>query len=423
VTSVFATLRLRAGSKTSKGTQLVEGVSMTQTAVDRPEAELLLLCARSSRDPEMTEPIQALLREEIDWRNLLRMAVRHRTAPLLYWNLAATCPEAVPDDVLDELRDYFHANSRRNLFLSGKLLEIMDALEEREILAIPYKGPILAAFAYGNLALREFGDLDLLLKDEDVLRAKNVLSSLGYWPRDRMTEAQEAAFLRYERQYEFARDDGTMVELQWKVTPRYFSFALNHEYLWEHTVPVSLGGRTVQTISPEDLLLVLCVHGSVHCWERLSWVCDIAELVRASGEIDWERLVERAEAVNCKRMVLLGLSLANQLVGLDLEPNILCAARADKAVEALARDVRGRLLSEVLDPQGILEGSAFRGFHLRAIERLRDKLRYCAHRAVTPTLWEWRLLPLPAVLFPFYRVLRPALLTGKFGMRVAKRFL
>jgi hypothetical protein len=392
-------------------------------AINRPENQLLLCCARTTLDPGIADQIRSLLREEIDWAYLLRTSGRHGVAPLLYRSLNATNTEGVPQDVMGRLRERFHTNSRRNLFLTAKLLEILDALEERDIPALPYKGPVLATFAYGNLAHREFSDLDLLLNDKDILKAKEVLSSLGYRPRDQMTEAQEAAFLRYERQYEFASADGTMVELQWEVTPRYFSFPLDHEYARERAVSVSLGGRTVQTFSPEDLLLILCVHGPVHCWSRLGWICDVAELVQASGGLDWERLIGRASAFNSKRMLLLGLYLANQLLGMDLEMKIMREALADAAVEALTADVCERLLSEFPTAEGILEGFVFRSFQLRVIERLRDKLRYCAHRAITPSLREWRALPLPAVLFPFYRVLRPTLLTGKLGMRLAKRFL
>jgi hypothetical protein len=399
------------------------GVVSASGVVDRPENELLLCCARTNRNLLSDDRISELVCEEIDWTYLLRTASRHRIAPLLFRSLDASYREAVPEDVMSWLQERFHANSRRNLLLTRDLFGILDALEERNIPAIPYKGPVLATVAYGNLALREFGDLDLLLDVEDVLKAKEVLISLGYRPRAQMTEAQEVAFLRYERQYEFARDDGAMVELQWKVTPGYFPFPLDHRYAWERTIPVSLGGRTVRTFSPEDLLLVLCVHGPVHCWGRLGLICDIAELVRASGDLDWERLVRRASALESKRMLLLGLFLANQLLDTNLDATVLREVRADATVEELAGEVRERLFSEEADSQGILEGTAFRGFHLRTIEGIQEKLRYCVHRAVTPTLWEWRLLPLPAAFFPFYHVLRPILLTGKLGLRLAQCLL
>jgi hypothetical protein len=392
--------------------------------VNRPEVELLLRCASTHIDSDRAARIRALLEGGMDWTYLLGTAHKHGTASLLYWSLNNVAyPEAVPTDVMDWLRNHFHGNRRGNLFLTGALLKILDALATHGVSAIPYKGPALAIAAYGNLALREFCDLDILLHESDVLEAKKALTPLGYRPKDQMTGAQEAAFIRHTRQYEFMHDDGTIVELQWKVIPGYFAFPLTFEHLSGRTEQVSFGGRTVQTFSPEDLLLILCVHGAVHCWERLGWICDVAQLVRASGEIDWERLVERASVLNIKRMLLLGLYLANQLLELDLEEKVLREVRTDASVEALSSEVRGRLFLEIPDAQRILEGSTFKGFHLQAIERIQDKLRYCVHRVVTPTLDDWERVPLPGILFPVYRLLRPILLARQFGLKVAKRLL
>ena len=394
---------------------------LAKGSVNRPEIELLLCCARTSQDPGRADRIHTLLRKGINWEYILPLAERHGVAPLLYWNLNATCPEAVAEDVMAQLRVHFHANGRRNLVLTGELLKILDALEEREIPAIPYKGPVLATVAYGNLALREFGDLDLLVRKDDAMKAREVLSSLGYIPRYRMTQAQEAAFLNYDRQYTLIRDDGCVVELHWTVTPRAIYFLLGPEYLWKRVERVALGGGAVASFSPEDLLLVLCVHGSAHLWERIGWICDIAELVRVSGNVDWERLVKRANAQNSKRMLLLGLFLAHNLLDADLPERVLREARTNAEIKALAAEVHRRLFSEDLGAHELFEGSARWRFHFRMIERLRDKLRYCIHRATTPTLSDWELVQLPTVLFPCYPLLRPMRLGGKLGGRLAER--
>ncbi len=401
-----------------------------KSASKHHEIELLLCCARTRTNSARVDRIKALLREEIDWAYLLQTAGRHRTAPLLYWNLSTTYPEAVPEGIMAQLREHFHDNGRRNLVLAGELLKILDALEERKIPAIPYKGPVLATVAYRNLALREFFDLDLLLEERDVLQAREVLASLGYRSedlmtrsKDLMTEAQGVAFLRYERQYEFTRDDGIVVELQWKVVPKYLSFPLDPLHVLRHAEQVSLGGRTVKTFSLEDLLLTLCVHGSVHSWHRLGWICDVAEVVQVSKGIDWKQLVERADALRCKRMLLLGLFLANDLFETELADEVFHEVQADAMVKVLAGEVREQLFSEAPRPWGILEGSAFQHFQFRMIEQPRDKLRYCVHRVTAPTLLDWKALPLPAALFPFYRLLRPILLTGRFGRRLVKRLV
>ena len=67
-------------------------------------------------------------------------------------------------------------------------------------------------------------------------------------------------------------------------------------------------------MQPEDLLLVLCLHGSKHCWERLAWICDVAELIGANPELDWNEIMRRSAALNIEKAVMLGLDLASELV-------------------------------------------------------------------------------------------------------------
>lgn len=385
------------------------------------EVELLLRCARTRKSWSTLSDIDTLLQAGPDWEYVLRMALRHRVAPLVYRHLSDDRLEIVPEHILEQFRDRFDANRLRNLFLAGDLLKLLDELETHGISAIPYKGPVLAAFAYGDLALREFGDLDVLVRKKDVLRAREVLISLGYEPRQRMIGTQEAAYIRYDRQYPFVRDDGNVVELHWTPTPRAVSFFLDPENLWGHTRQVRLGGGAVSTFGTEDTILILCVHGSSHLWERLGWICDVAELVQTSSDLDWELLVERAEACKVKRMLLLGLSLINDLLDVGLPENIMREVKADRTLLKLASQVRGHLFSENEHSYQAFDGMARWRFHLRTIERSRDKLMYCIHRATTPTQDDWELIPLPVALFPCYRLLRPIRLSAAAGRRLAER--
>lgn len=387
------------------------------------EAELLLSCARTEREPYTDRRIVDLCQRGIDWDYLLQMSQRHTVTPLLYWHLKDTAPGVIPEGVLVQLREQFEANRLRALFLTRELLAILKMFEEHGIPAIPYKGPTLAAMAYGDLSLRRFGDLDILVRESDVLRTGDLLASLDYKPQYQMSKAQEAAFLKYERQYLYARDGHRIVEAHWTLTPRYISFPLSFEDLSKHAVRVALGGDTVPTFSPEDLMLALSVHGSVHFWERLGWICDIAELVRVSDAINWTRLLETSARLGVKRMLLLGLWLAQGLLGAHLPEGVLSEARKDDVLRALAEEVRVGLFSEDTGPQGLFEGSAFRRFHFQIIESPVSKLRYCVHRATTPTLLDWEEIPLPAAFFPCYRLLRPLRLGGRFGRRLAGRFL
>jgi hypothetical protein len=399
---------------------------LSPASLNRPEVELLLCCARTVRSAEEDARIRALLLENMDWEYVLQTARRHGVAPLLYWHLDAVSPEVVPEDVFDRLRDHFRANNLRNLFLTGELLRILKAFEAYGILAVPYKGPALAASAYGNLALREFHDLDVLVHRHDVPKAKEVLASMGYRALYQLTGAREAAFLLSQCEHPFVRDDGKCsVELHWEVIESHF-FPLDTERLWDRLDQIPLGGDTVLNLSPEDMLLILCVHGTKHAWERLGWICDVAELIRVHQDIGWERVTKQASVPGGERMLLLGLFLARDLLGADLPEEVSRRVQADPTLKALARRILERLFWETGDSSGFLmgyEAPALHTLHLEVRERLRDKIRYCVRKAITMRGEDLELLPLPKFLFPFYFVIRPIRLASKYGRRVLKRFL
>lgn len=395
--------------------------------MEQLEVRLILACSRTSRNAGEIDQVRALLREGVDWDRLLRMAQRHRVRPLLFWHLSVACPGAVPEGILKQLRSYFNYNAQHALFLTGELLRIVKLFEAQGITAVPYKGPTLAASVYGNLALREVGDLDILVRKNDILRAEELLASLGYqrWTRvtgdqKRLAGAQERALMHSWGGHNFTRTDGMgMVDLQWTVAKRHFSFRLSPEYLWRHTQRTSLGGGMGLTLSPEILLIVLCMHGSKHLWERLVWVCDVAELIRGSEKLEWAYVMEQARILGSERMLLFGLSLADSLLGAPLPETVLRAVHSDSAVGELAARVRNRLVSED-NSQETPKVSRFEIDHLKMRERWQDRARYCVLTLMTPDEDDWMTLRLPSPLWPLYYALRPIRLIGKFGQKYLK---
>jgi hypothetical protein len=294
-----------------------------------------------------------------------------------------------------------------------ELRRILALFADSGIPAIAYKGPSLAVSVYGNLALRRFADLDLLLSKRDIRQAQALLIEQSYRPRLDLTPPEERAFLKSQHELILDRDRGRIsVELHWDVLPREFAFRLDPERLWHGAVRVSLDGAAVLTPAPEDLLLILCAHGTKHFWERLAWVVDVAELVGVYQDIRWATVMETARRAGGERMLHLGLRLANELLGVDLPEEVLRRIRSDRTVGALAERVWRWQVKDAPIRPGLTESQVF---YLDARERLADRVRYAFRRAVTPTIEDWRWRRLPGWLFFLHYVLRPIRLAGKHG--------
>jgi hypothetical protein len=381
----------------------------------RPEDDLLLCCSRVNMEPEKAERIKVLLRNEINWQYLIQMALRHGLIPLLYKNLKATNPDAIPEGIFDQLRKYFLINASRNLILTEELHKLLNLFEANSIIAIPYKGPALAASIYGDITLRQFSDLDILIQKQDVLRARDLIVSQGYRPHFRLTDVSAEPYLKSQNELSFTRHDGkVIVELQWEIAPRYFSFPIPSQYLWERLKSFSRKDLEFWTLPPEIELIIICVHGAKDQWTRLLWICDVAELIRKNDGLDWDWVIRLSSTLGSLRMLFLGLFLANDLLNASIPGEVMQQVEGDPRVRRLARQVRQRLFRGPNGSSGIFKNPLF---HLKARERMRDRIQYCVRLAMTTTPGDWTFLPLPHPLFPLYYLIRPIRLMAKYGLK------
>ncbi len=172
-----------------------------------------------------------LCRAGLDWEFLLREARRHSVLPLLDRGLRLHDGTRPPAPVRELLRAACRLTQRRNLALTAELLRILAALEDAGIAAVPFKGPVLAALAYGDLALRPFGDLDVLVRERDMARARAALVKRGYLPEFAFSAAGERAFRKAECALQFRHAGRDVVlELHWRLTERYLSVHLPVEH-------------------------------------------------------------------------------------------------------------------------------------------------------------------------------------------------
>jgi hypothetical protein len=370
------------------------------TASSPEFAFLLACCAVGDQVPARLNRLLAA--NDIDWPQLFRLAEHHGVTPLVYHALQ-NCTLPVSPATLDELRNRYERNARKNLRFTAELFRILDSLDAQSIPAIPMKGPVLAEAVYHDLALRDFSDLDVLVRRGDVLKAKAALGMLGYVANTSLSQAEERAYLKTGYEYTLDGPAGrNLLEIQWDILPRFYAVDFDCEAFFEQAPTLTLCGRSVRSLSPENLLLTLCVHAAKHAWVRLHWLRDIAGALELRP-IDWADFERRTTDLGISRMVGVSLLLAHRLLDGNLPESLKTAWNADPEIERLAGEVlRSLPTAEEYSPESL---QYFR-LMMRLRERRSDQLRFLYRLAFTPGPGEWGTIRLPEPLFPLYRVIR-----------------
>lgn len=369
-----------------------------------PELQTLLACARTRLEPAHVSSIESAVRARFDHARFLSLATEHAVTPLVYRNLKAACWNDLPAGFRAELAGHVTANAGRSRFLTAELIRLLQAFESAGIGAVPFKGPALAASAYGDIALREFTDLDIMVRQQDLGPVTRMLQEWGYEPepRERGPHALSPEFLRNECQFHFwGPRDSTLIEIHWRLAHRYFDFPFPLESRWESLVETELEGCRILAFPPEDQLLFLCVHGARHVWSSLNWVCDVAEHIRAFPNLDWEFAFRQAALVRNERTLLIGLTLAQRLLGAGLAPWVRSRVERCHFFTPVIAGIVERL--ETLAKPGIPEIARF---HMARKAGAYQKLRQCASILFCPSVGDWEAGHAPMPLLALRRPLR-----------------
>jgi Uncharacterised nucleotidyltransferase len=379
----------------------------------RPEEQLLLFIARPNLDESTVQSIRGLLkRTALDWQYVGSTAASHGVSALLAHHLQSIHAEGIPSDVLLRLQAENHENTERCLWLTAELVKVAAAMQDAGIPCIPFKGPTLAVAAYEDLGLRQFTDLDLFVRKYDLARVKELLLKRGFSPARDLSGTREAALLRFDNACAFVNDRDVLLDVHWRFAPRHLSLALETDDMWRGLEKVNIGNHSLFTLSPEDLLLVLCCHGFTHQWEKLVWLSDVAGLIGRGDNLDWDYVFKKAKRLGVLRILLLGLFLASDLLGASLPCQAQDALRSETQVKRAAKEIVPHLFAPDMHPS-----SGWIGQQLRMRERTGDRIKSLLAILLTPRDYDWMFASIPDSVGFLYYLIRPIRMVKARGLR------
>lgn len=386
------------------------------------EVQLLLLASRKSLSASNINKIQVITSQVIDWQKLINLAKSHSVIPLVAYNLQQYCIQNLPNNIKNILKTEFRSNAIKNIYLSKELLEIVQLLKDNDINCISFKGASLAASIYGDISLRQFNDIDILIAKKDLLKARDLFFSIGskvWFTESAITDKNKEYFMNSQIAHNFLRNHAygfefknktVILDLHWEMFSSYFPLLLPMEYLEQSLEDTIIFNQKISTPSPENNLLLLCGHGSKDCWDNLVRICDIAELINYYPQLNWQLLIKEAKNRGALKLVLLGLSLANRLYEISLPDFIHEKIMDDLKIKQLVNKIENLLFSESNIVNNIpKQDLVLLLFKIQFREKISDKIKSIFNFLFLPTYSDWALFShweLPMVFYYFIRPFR-----------------
>ena len=385
--------------------------------------ELLFLIACCQTDPSDDDInfILTYLSQLNSYQSLISAATQHGIVPLVYKTIKELSQNTSDssyhteyltlDTFLSELKPFYLSIAQNNMLMSGELIKIMHLLKEHDIESLAFKGPTLAQMAYGDITLREYADLDILVKKEDIYKVDTLFKEHNYERSIKLTTRQEKLWIKLKHDLGlYNPKNNILFEIHWSLMDEDYPIQMDTSAFWLNPKAIYINQQEIKTFSTEDLLLYLCIHGSTHLWERIEWIKDI-DMIIQTQPLDWDHILRKAKNLYIETIFDLGIYQANELFGTDIPTSIMERISHEKKLPSLSNYIQKRWQKDRReDIFGTLQRTLA---YLKLFPNFKAQISYLHKILLKPTLNEYDYIELPTGMYWAYYLVRPYLLAKK----------
>ena len=361
-----------------------------------PAASLLIESGRRSLGIRADNGIRA---SSAAWNALPDAAERHG---LTAWvHLAVRHTATAPPQVLAAIEARARAQHVRALQAVSQLSAVCRSLQSAGLGVVSLKGPLFSTWLYGDLGMRRFVDLDLLVEPHQRERAFAVLTGAGYSLRGGVSIATARTIYAGTGAWPLVHAAGFPLDLHWRAQALGFAAPLRPREVLRESITIPGAGADIRIPSATHAATLALLHAAKHLWSSLELVLAIAHLMRRA-DIDWTHVHRLASRAGAWKACAAGLALAGDVFEVDSPPAVRDRLRA-RGIGRLAH----RALSFLALPD--VAGAPLRAefqAHCASLDSLAGRTRYAAWRLLAPTPLESTWWPLPDRLTPLYAPMR-----------------
>ena len=364
----------------------------------------ILLILESLKVQKDSDLIEKLILQIDNWHYFSTLAHVHGVFPLVYKTLK-NYETLIPQNILMQMKKNNMNIVRQSMLMTSELLKIMKFLEEHNINAISFKGPLLSQLAYKDIAVRQYSDLDILVDEEHIFTTTKLLTEKGYTHTHSVKLLKNKTFLEVSNDFSLFTTSNIHIELHWKLFREKIGLHQTFSDYFKTKTSVSIHGKKINSLSIELLLVYLCLHGSKHAWERIEWINDIAMLTQ-NNKIRWESVLDIAKTMDVEIALYLGLNLANDLCKIDM-PNELLKKVNALYINNLKEDAYNFINQDLVLHQNHSTYKQIKAFQGKLLNTTSKKIKHFIFHYISLTQNDFLAFPLPSSLRWILYIIKP----------------
>lgn len=261
----------------------------------------------------LNRELPSTIAKEFDAARLAEMR-RHRLTPLIHMQIMRHHLEgSLSPQVQKFLKHDYYAALQESLLQEQEILRVLRGLGAAGITPILLKGADIRHRLYDDPEVRLMGDLDLLIPRGAVPRAQAALEHLGYTLPGNGVDLRPGFRPRFRAALHFEPASGATitVDLHWHIEAVANFYRLPYQRLSETAVCREFAGVPVKVLSPEHLLIHLCLH----TYDELQHALQIVDLGLSLTRLpmNWRHLQEAAVLLKCQAPLYLMLAKLERL--------------------------------------------------------------------------------------------------------------
>jgi hypothetical protein len=330
------------------------------------EIILLIECCKISPDFILIEEKISQIK---NWDNLITLSYSHGVFPLVY-KILKKYDEKIPLDKLSFMKQTYMDVVKTNMLMTSELIKITKILEENNIEAISFKGPVLSQLAYGDVVSRQYCDLDILLDEKKLIKTVNLFLDNGYENLLPLEIISNEICLNTIKDFTVQNKTSKInIEIHWNLFESKYNKAFKKLDI-SQTSDFFINQNKLKTLSNETLLIYLCFHGSKHAWERIEWMSDIDKFIR-NNKIDFSKIDNLLE----ENSLLLGLYLSYILFDTPLEKKYISKI-SDEKIKKLSRKIFEIMIDKKYQENEIYRNKKIFFFQMSLYNNILDKFNF-----------------------------------------------